>query len=231
MTSISRLILIAACSAGILSSTFAANVGKNKPSRKDVEEILEEIGGDHFPEKMKISPIGPVETDSTYYHVFSGTLKKSGYHLIFFDNSLNYLGYYLITLEPIGYGEGEIYLYLTSDSTYTIEIGDDGPPEKINITELNQQAKFVRAPVKEEPEEEEIVASTDNTPAKEKKEPEYRPWNITKGGKVRHVPSAIFVEIKDKNITIRNAKNGKVATFPISAFSAEDREYLKDLLQ
>jgi hypothetical protein len=231
MTSISRLILIAACSAGILSSTFAANVGKNKPSRKEVEQILEEIGGDHFPEKMKVSPIGPVETDSTYYHVFYGTLKKSGYHLIIFDNEKTYLGYYLITLEPTGYGEGEIYLKLTSDSTIAVQIPDEGPLEKFNISELAQQATFVRAPVKEEPEEEEIVTSTDNTPAKVKKVPEYRPWNITKDNKVRHVPSAIFVEIKDKDITIRNAKNGQVATFPISAFSAEDRAYLKDLLQ
>jgi hypothetical protein len=231
MTSISRLMLTAVCASGILSSTFAADVRKNKPARKDVEQILEEIGGEHFPEGIKISPIGPVETDSTYYHVFSGTRKKGGYHLIFFDNTPAYLGYYLVALEPVGYGEGEIYLYLTSDSKYTITIGDEGPPEKIVITELNQQANFIRAPVKEEPVEEEVVESTDKGPAKPKKKPEYRAWTITKDRKALKIESAIFVKIEDGVVTIKNGKNGRSADVPVSSLSPADKEYLKDLLQ
>ena len=231
MTSISRLILIAACSAGILSSTFAADVSKNKPSRNDVKQMLEEAGGEHYPEDLKVSPVGPVETDSTYYHVWYGTRKKSGYHLIFFDNTPAYLGYYLIALEPTGYGEGEIYLYLTSDSKYTIEIGDEGPPEKITITELNQSARFIRAPIKVEPVEEEEVQMTDKGPAKPKKIPEYRSWVIIKGGKELNVESAIFVKAEKGIVTIKNGKNGLTANVPVSSLSPADKEYLQDLLQ
>jgi hypothetical protein len=225
-----KVMLIAACSAGILYSAFAADVKKNKPSRSDVEKTLEEIGGEHFPENMKISPIGPVETDSTYYHVFSGTRKKGGYHLIFFDNTPAYLGYYLLTLEPIGYGEGEIYLYFTSDSTATILIPDEGPPEQIRIDESGEQVKFVPAPVVEEPVEEESDTTTGAAP-KKKKKPEYREWNIAKDGRVINVPSAIFVNMEDGNVSIMNAKNGLIATVPVKTLSSEDKAYLKDLLQ
>lgn len=231
MTSISRLILTAVCASGILFNTYAADVRKNKPSRSDVEKILEEIGGEHFPEGMQISPIGPVETDSTYYHIFVGTRRKGGYHLIFFDNTPTYLGYYLLSLEPTGYGEGEIYLYLTSSSTYTITIGDDGPPEKINITDLGQVAKFVRAPVKEEPVEEVAVKKVDRGPAKPTKIPEYRSWKITMDSKVLNIESAIFVKAQKGIVTIKNGKNGMVADVPASALSAEDKEYLQDLFQ
>lgn len=230
MKSISRLILTVACSAGILSSTFAADVKKNKPSKSDVEDILEAIGEGHFPEKMKLAGLGSVETESTYYHVFYGTLKNGSYHLIFFDNTPAYLGYYLISYKPIGHGKGVVELYLTSDSITTIPIGDEGPKDKISIEGATGQFKFVRAPVEEEPEEE-TVAAKDNTPSKPNKKPEYRSWNITKGGKVRNVTSAIFVELKDKKVTIKDGKSGQVATFPISTLSAEDKAYLKDLLQ
>lgn len=231
MTSISRLMLTAVCASGILSNTFAADVKKNKPSRNDVEAMLVEAGGEHFPEGLKLSPVGPVETDSTYYHVWYGTRKKGGYHLIFFDNTPAYLGYYLIALEPVGYGEGEIYLYLTSASKYTITIGDEGPPEKISITELNQQAKFVRPPVKEEPVEEEMVETRDKGPAKPKRKPEYRAWTITKDRKPLNIESAIFVKMEDGVVTIKNGKNGRIANVPASSLSPEDKEYLKDLFQ
>lgn len=230
MTTISRLILAVLCATGILSDTFAADVKKNKPARRDVENILEEIGGEHFPEDMKISPIGPLETDSTYYHIFSGTKRKGGYHLIFFDNTPAYLGYYLITLEPIGYGEGEIYLYLGSDSTVTIAIDDAGPPEKIKFPEIGQQANFVRAPVKEEPVEEE-VQSTKKGVVKPKKTPEYRSWVITKGGKELNIESAIFVKFEDGIVTIKNGKNGLIANVSAGSLSPADKEYLKDLFQ
>lgn len=231
MIRISRLLLAAACLAGILSSTFAADVKKNMPKRKIVEQILEEIGGEHFPEKMKLSPLGSVETDSTYYHVWIGTLKRAGFHLIFFDNTPAYLGYYLVSLEPIEYGEGEIYLRLTSDSNITIPIPDEGPPEKIRMDDSGNQSKFITAPVKEEPEETETVAIPGSKPLKEKVKPEYREWNISMGGKVINVPSAIFVEMKAGNVTIKNAKNGSLATIPASSLSAADKEYLKTLLQ
>jgi hypothetical protein len=222
--------LTAVCAAGILSNTYALDVKKNKPSRKDVIRMLEEAGGEHYPEDLKVSPVGPVETDTTYYHVWYGTRKKGGYHLIFFDNTPAYLGYYLVALEPVGYGEGEIYLYLTSDSKFTIEIGDEGPPEKIDITDLNQQAKFIRAPVKVEPVEEETKI-TDKGPTKPKKKPEYRSWMITKGGKVLNIESAIFVKVEDGIVTIKNGKNGLTADVPASSLSPADKEYLKDLLQ
>lgn len=231
MTSISRLMLAAACAAGILSSTFAADVQKNMPKRKDVEKMLEEAGGEHYPEDLKVSPVGSVETDTTYYHVWYGIRRKAGYHLLFFDNTPAYLGYYLISYEPTGYGEGEIYLYLSSDSRMTIPIDDEGPPEKMRLGDTGMQAKFIPAPIKEEPVEEETVAESSNKSSKEKKAPEYREWNIKKDGKLINVPSAIFVEMKAGNVSIRNAKNGLIATVPAGALSSEDKEYLKDLLQ
>ena len=231
MTSIYRLLLTAVCAAGILSTTFAADVRKNKPSRSDVEKILEEIGGEHFPAKMKISPLGPIETESTYYHAFYGALKNGSYHLIFFDNTPAYLGYYLISLQPTGYGEGQVELYLSSSSTAIIPIPDSGPPEKIRIVELGKTAPFIRAPVKEEPEEQETVAAENNTPSKPKKKPEYRSWTINKDGQALNIESAIFVELKGGDITIRDGKKGLVATVPVKSLSPADKEYLRDLLQ
>jgi hypothetical protein len=225
-----KVMLTAACMAGILYSAFAADVKKNKPSRRDVEQRLEEIGGEHFPEGLKISPVGPVETDSTYYHIWYGTRKKGGYHLIFYDNTPAYLGYYLISYEPTGYGEGEIYLYRTSNSKTTVPVPDEGPPEKILTDESGLMARFIPAPVVEEPEEEPDETAALTSP-KKKKKPEYREWNITKGGRVINVPSAIFVEMADGNVSIMNAKNGLIATVPASSLSPEDKAYLKELLQ
>ena len=67
--------------------------------------------------------------------------------------------------------------------------------------------------------------------SKKKKKPVYREWNIAKDGKVINVPSAIFVEMKDGNVSIMNAKNGLIATVPAGSLSPEDKEYLQDLLQ
>jgi len=224
--------LTAVCLAGIISSTFAAaDVRKNKPSRRDVEKILEEIGGDHYPEHMQVSSIGSVKTDSTYYHVFCGTLRQGGYHLIFFDNTPKYLGYYLISLEPTGYGEGEIYLYLTSSSTVTIPIGDDGPPEKLRIGDTGMQpAIFVPAPVKKEPEADQTAGKGTGS-IKTKKKVEYRAWTITKNGQQLHIESAVFVEIKNGDVIIKSGKNDMVATVPMNSLSDKDKAYVKDLFQ
>lgn len=230
MTRIYRLLLTAVCAAGILSTTFAADVRKNKPSTSAVKKTLEEIGGEHFPANMKVSPLGPIETESTYYHAFYGALKNGSYHLIFFDNTPAYLGYYLISLQPTGYGEGEVELYLSSNSTAIIPIPDTGPPEKIRITEVGQSAKFMRAPVEEEPEEENAAAE-DTGPTKPRKIPEYRSWTITKDGKELSIESAIFIDIKDGEITLKDGKKGLVATVPVKALSSDDKAYLKDLLQ
>jgi hypothetical protein len=229
MKSTYKVMLTAACSAGILYSAFAADVRKNKPSRKDVEQTLEEIGGEHFPEGLKISPVGPVETESTYYHVFYGTRKKGGYHLIFFDNTPAYLGYYLISYEPLGYGEGEVILYRTSNSTTIVPIPDEGPPEKILTDDAGLKANFIPAPVVEEPEEETDAAA--GLAPQKKKKPEYREWNIQKDGRLINVPSAIFVKMEDGNVSIMNAKNGLIATVPAGSLSPEDKEYLQDLLE
>lgn len=238
MKSISNVVLAFALTAGIVSGSLAADEKKNDPSKSEVEDILEEIGGDHLPERMKINELGSVETDKTYYHIFYGSLKKGGYHLIFFDNTPAYLGYYVITLEPSDYGEGEIYLRQGSGAPVTIPIGDEGPTDKLRIGSTGMTAKFIPAPVKEEPVVEETTdgasstaATSTSAPPKEPKKPEYRPWTITMGGTVVNVESAIFVEMKDGKVTIKNAKNGKLATVKASALSDADKEYLRDLLQ
>ena len=87
------------------------------------------------------------------------------------------------------------------------------------------------APVKEEPEEEESVAAENNAPSKPKKKPEYRSWTINKDGQALAIETAIFVELKDGDITIRDGKKGLVATVPVKSLSAADKEYLRDLLQ
>lgn len=238
MKSISNVVLAFALAAGIVSGSLASDERKNDPSKSEVEDILEEIGGDHFPERMKINKLGSVETDKTYYHIFYGSLKNGGYNLIFFDNTPAYLGYYVVSLEPVDYGEGEIYLRQGSGSPVVITISDDGPPAKLRIGSTGATAKFVPAPEEEEPEVEEPAAGASSTaatsssaPPKEPKKPEYRSWTITMGGTVVNVESAIFVEMKDGQVTIKNAKNGKLATVKASTLSDADKDYLRDLLQ
>jgi len=233
MNYFSTVIATMAFSVGILSNTQAADVKKNAPSKSTVEKTLQEIGGDHFPEKMKISELGSIETDSTYYHIFVGTLKGGGFHYIFFDNTPTYLGYYLITYEPYDYGEGEFYLSRTSDSRITVPISDKGPTDKLTLEGTGESVTFVKAPVKEVPVVEAPVAvkSTFGGPQKAKKPTEYRPWTVTMGGNVIEVESAIFVEMKDGQVTLQSAKNGQLATVPVKALSAADRAYLRDILE
>jgi len=231
MNNFTTVIATVAFSLGIVSNTLAADVKKNAPSKSTVEKTLKEIGGEHFPEKMKISELGSIETDTTYYHIFVGTLKNGGYHYIFYDNTPTYLGYYEISYEPYDYGEGEIYLSLTSDSRITVPITDAGPTDKLRLGSTGETVTFVKAPVIEKPEVEETTTKRSiGGPQKAKKATDYRPWTITMSGKAIEV-EAIFVEMKDGQVTLKSAKNGQLATVPLKAFSNADKAYLKDILE
>ncbi len=232
MNNFSTVVAAIALSLGIVSSTPAADVKKNAPSKSKVEDILEEIGGEHFPEDMKVSFCASVETDTTYYHIFCGTLRKGGYHYIFFDNTPTYLGYYLISYEYYDYGESEFYLSLTSDSRITIPMTDAGPPPQLRLGSTGETVTFVKAPIKEEPVAEVTTSkSSIGGPQRAKKATEYRPWTVTMGGNVIEVESAIFVEMKDGQVTLKSAKNGQLANVPAKSLSAKDKAYLKDILE
>ena len=78
--------------------------------RLPFETIIKEIGGEHYVEKMKFYEVGSIEVEPTYYHVFNGQLKNGGYHIIFFNNKQEYLGFYYSDYEPTDYEEGAVLL-------------------------------------------------------------------------------------------------------------------------
>ena len=227
---------------GTSSITVDAATKKNDPNKKEVEKILKEIGGEHYVDDMKINDIctldfeDPKTEEDVYYHIYSGSLRKGGYHLIIFDNKPEYLGYYSVSFEPADYEEGAVLLD-SGDSdedgnTYwhTVALDVDGPPEKIRID--GTPVSFVKNPNREA---EEKMNGSDGAPMlvvpeKEKSASgeviDYRDWTITMQGKEITV-NAIFEKIEGGKVYIKNAKNGRVAAVPGSALSEEDKEYVK----
>lgn len=236
---------------GFVSVTLAGYPKKRQPSSKrDVEKALEAAGGDHNPEKIKIKDIGYLKTgteepeETSWFWIYSGQLDdKSGYHLIIFDNTPKYLGYYLVTAEPRD-TDGKEYINLYTDENVdengvplpkTVPFDESGPPKRIQDAN-GMPVKFVPAPPPAAPEKSTSGSSSSTSSASSsssgpKMEPEYRSWHITIGEKVIEVESAIFVELKNGNVTIKDAKTGRTVTKPIAAFSDEDKEYLKQLLK
>ncbi len=257
MKKISAWILVVAVAMGAVLSSMAAEAKKNKPkNRRAVELILEEIGGDHNPEKMKVTEVGSVETDTSWFHIYSGYLRKEyEYRIIIFDNTPRYLGYYQTKYRPENVEQDAIILFdETSGRRLKCPLKDPGPLRAVIFNETGDTANFVKGPEPEKPEattdnagdaaqtdtslpgeEQDQGAATEEQKPEEKKpeakKAEYRSWTIRRNGETIRF-SAVFVEMKDrKTIVVKSSKNGNTADILLTELSPADRQYLQDLLQ
>lgn len=243
---------------GLCIESYAADVDENPPkSKRVVEDLLKELGGEHYPEDLqRVAEVGPVETDTTFYHIYRAYRKDAQLNrIIIFDNTPAYLGFYDISsnVEIEDVEEGAILLRdpdeqgRDGEGLLPLPIPDKGPGSQIRVS--GTQVKFVKAPEPETPESETAEdgtaageqvstlptttaaapASTTEKPKPTKQEYEYREWTITSGGKVIKV-KAQLVEVDRKEVIIKSAKNGR-NSIPISLqmLSAEDRVYLSKL--
>ncbi len=224
------IIMVGVLLAGIATITYAKTERekKNEPkNRNAVLDALKAAGEKHFPEKMKVRDIGSIKMETTYYHVYSGTLKEGGYRAIVFNNKPEYLGFYFIAeYEPSGYEDGgskEGYILIDLENggdEERIRIKQDGPADQATIDGV--KSYFVKAPEKkvkafEKPEGE---GSGDSL------EPVFRNWTITKGVEKLKV-RAIYVSQTFGTVTLRSEAAGRENSFPISSISKEDKEYIK----
>ncbi len=238
-------ILILACSLGFVLNS-QAGPKKREPSRSEVKNILKKIGEKHYPEDMRISQVGMLrmdseDTDTAYYWIYCGTIRDGGYNVIIFNNVPEYLGFYNTQYNPCEVGDD----YITFDMAdadlgypdpitdrsgyYSVRLDEKGPPKRIT---LNGPVNFVPAPTEAETEKKEAKkSSTKDDSSSDKMEPDYRSWKIKVGTKFIEVESAIFVEYKDGKVTIKDGKTGRTVTKPVTDFSDEDKEYLKELLK
>lgn len=210
-----------------------ARTKNNEVDRKEVRTFLEELGGDHWSENMKVTQVCSLEFENSageddYYHVYCATLKKGGYRIIFYNNVPEYLGFYPSDWEAIDYEEGAILLDLGGDSPFALTVPDKGPAKRIVVD--GTPITFVKNPKLEETKT--AVVAEGGIPVVPKEtsasgeEIDYRDWTITMQGK-EIVVNAKFEKVEDGKVYIKNAKNGKVAGIPGSALSEEDKEYVK----
>jgi hypothetical protein len=218
------IIMVGALLAGMAIPAHAASKRerKNQPkSTRMVSEAVTAAGEAHFPEKMKISKIGSIKTETTYFHIYCGFLKKGGYHAIVFDNTPKYLGYYLTEYEPSSYEDGGAILLDMDDgnSTYEkIRVEETGPVDNTRIDGI--RTKFIKAPETKE------KKTTTANGADEGSKPVFRKWMITHKGKKIPV-QAIYVSQTFGKVTLRAEASGTVNDFPMSSLSDEDRAYIK----
>ncbi|MDZ8117385.1 hypothetical protein [Pontiella agarivorans] len=209
---------------------------KNDPDKRDVQKLMEELGDPHYQDRMKVYSVCSLEFEGAdgeddYYHIYSGTLKKGGYHLIVYNNVPEYLGFYLVDFEPVDYEEGAVLLDSGDGSTYfPFPIPASGPADTVRVDGI--PTKFVKNPRLEEKKEGPIVAGG-GIPAVPDKETsasgeviDYRDWNITIKGRTITV-NALFVKVEKGQVTLKSSKNGRETTIPGSAFSDEDKEYIR----
>ncbi|MEN8254044.1 MAG: hypothetical protein ABFR33_01105 [Verrucomicrobiota bacterium] len=219
------MIMVLALAAGIATHVAAKSEREDAPRRRFVEELLAEVGGTHYPEKMDVKKIASIEIGDTYYHVYEGELDAVGYHIIVFDNYRNYLGYYKSDFPPCNY---EIENSIVIDSGTVDDNGESlyypipislkkGLPAKIQIAGI--PTKFVKAPKKE-------VSEAEKAAGDGKIEPEYRIWTITHKG--REIPvRAIYIKQSAGKVYLKAEANGVTNPFAISSLSKEDQEYVK----
>ncbi len=220
---------------GVATNALAKTEKKNPPrNSRAVEEALKEVDGEHYPERMKVSGSKmPIKAGDTYYHCFSGTLKEGGYHVIIFDNTPKYLGFYKTKFEPYDYEEGALMLNSGecdedgNDIPFLLPITAKGPADKVNINGV--VTPFVKNPnleAKKEPGG--VPAGPAKVATKEGKAlvPEYREWTINMRGKQMKF-TAIYVQKSGTKVTLKEQKRGLSNDFPIAALSKEDQAYLK----
>lgn len=239
-----RMITVLALATGIASGVMAKSERKDQPNKRFVEDALEELGGVHFPEKMKVKRISSIEIEDTYYHIYEGELDKTGYHIIIFDNYRNYLGYYKsdfppcneeregsIVVDPNDVDEDGEALY------YEIAIDPKkGIPQKIIIGSL--PSDFVKSPKYDEltnkktgAEEKTDTAeetTSEGSNVEEETAPEYRKWIIIHKGKEIPV-RALYIKQESGKVYLKAEANGVTKPFLITSLSREDQTYVKQL--
>jgi len=219
------IVVLVALMAGLAGSAVASSVKKNAPKKKAVEAELKKIGGEHFPDRMKVREIGPISVGDTYFHAFSGELKKVGYHVIIYDNDLNYLGFYATDFEPSDYEEGAVLLDSGDGEVfYKIPIKAKGPAPKVRLPE-GLPLVFVPAPGAKAATDGGVTAPKVAT-GKDGITAEYREWTITRKGKTIKV-RAIYVSQAVGTVDIKSEANGKIAKVRLSELSREDQAYVK----
>ncbi len=217
--STARIALVA-----VVATALSAHAGEKKNKPRKVEDILEQIGGEHWNEDMKVSFVGSVPVGETFYHVFSGYVDPV-YRIIIFDNKPEYLGYYESQYEPTGTEEEAVTFYVAG-VTRKMTLGSGGPAKSTDVAGYN--SKFVKAPEKPAPAQ--AAAAKPGTATGVAVE--YREWNITLKGRDKPIPvRAIFIQKKGNKVTLKDEKRGVENDFELSTLSKEDLEYLKSIGQ
>lgn len=215
----------------LVGMSAKAEEKKNMPKPEAVATELKAVGGEHYPAKMKVSKVGSVKVDETFYHAYSGSLNEGGYHVILVDNKGNYLGFYPCEFEPVDVEEGAVLLDSgNSDSEgnttyFKVPVGKDGPADKIRVD--GTPVAFVKVPKKDaKPGATENVSPTATAAAAGPIQPEYREWTITRGGK--SIPArALYVKEASGKVFLKSEGNGMTASFSLQELSDADRDYLK----
>ena len=220
------IMMLLALVIGLVTTATAKRERKEQPKTRDVEETLAALGGEHYPEKMKLKRVTAIVVGDTYYHIFEGKLDTTGYHIIVYDNYLNYLGYYLSPYPPTNEERPSSIVVDTGDVDengdplfYPIPIDPEkGLPNKIQLGPT--PTDLVKGPEIEKPETDEAAGGEG------KVVPEFREWTITKKGKEYKV-RAIFVSRTFAEVVLKGETTGKTKAFPINSISKEDREYVE----
>lgn len=230
------------CAIAVTGLLTAEAVKKNDPSKKEVEALMKEIGGDHYQERMKFNDLCSLKyEDSTgednYWHIYVGETKKDGYHVIIYNNVPEYLGFYKSNYEPVDYEEETVLLDSEeSDSeggTIYIKLPISAKGPALKVRDGSTLFEFKKNPLLE-PEDKVTAAATGGIPAVPKqtsatgKVIDYRDWKITMKGREITV-NAIFVKLEKGNVTLKSAKNGRETSIPGSALSEEDKEYVRSI--
>ena len=223
--------------AAIISLTSDGSAGKEKklaPKKRDVPDILKQAGEDHFPEELQIFFVGSVELGDTFYHIFSGVKKKSGYRIIIFDNTPKYLGYYESEYEAVDCASGEFYLNsgeVDSDGNpdyFIIPLNPKGPKGS-TISINGVPSKFVSAPGSEnEGTGTDTAESTDTVQGKKRIPIEFREWVITRKGTAYH-KRAKFVKKDGFRIILQSEESGREASFILTELSEADKQYIEEV--
>lgn len=220
------IIMILALATGMATNTLAKAERREQPKARFVQETLEALGEPHYLEKMKVKRIASIPVGDTFYHVFEGKLDTVGYHIIVFDNYLNYLGFYKSDFPPTN-EEKENCISIDSG-----DVNDDGDPLFFWIPidpekGLPSKLQIGGTPTKLE-KGPEIEGKEEGGPKAAKEGeivPEYRDWTITHKGKKLTV-SALYVSQTFAKVTLKAEVNGVIREFDITSISREDREYV-----
>ncbi|MDZ8117662.1 hypothetical protein [Pontiella agarivorans] len=214
----------------------AEAVRKNPPDEKEVEEILIELGDDHWVKDMDVDEFAssriedPVTEEDTYLHIYTSYVDASEkYRIILFDNEQRYLGYYRSRFEPVDYEENAVLVDAEDGSTYfRLPLSTEGFPSRVrtglSITTFIENEHIEPDPGPETHDEQQPVQESDPD------EPQYRDWTVNI--RDREITfNAVFVRRDGDKIVLKESKQGKVNGIPGQLFSEKDQEYLKDILE